>query len=115
MDRWNGIERLYTEEDVEKLRGTIHVEHTLARLGAERLWQLLEDEDYVAALGAMTGGQAVQQVKAGLEAIYVSGWQVAADANRAAQAPDVVAGVGAHDGVGHVFVLSDPITSMLGS
>ena len=73
MDRWNGIERLYSEEDVEKLRGTIHVEHTLARLGAERLWQLLEDEDYVAALGAMTGGQAVQMVKAGLKAIYLSG------------------------------------------
>ncbi len=85
MDRWNGIERLYTEEDVEKLRGTIHVEHTLARLGAERLWQLLQDEDYVAALGAMTGGQAVQMVKAGLKAIYLSGWQVAADANLAEQ------------------------------
>ena len=84
-DRWNGIERLYTEEDVEKLRGTIHVEHTLARLGAERLWQLLQDEDYVAALGAMTGGQAVQMVKAGLQAIYLSGWQVAADANLAEQ------------------------------
>ena len=73
MDRWNGIERLYTEEDVERLRGTIRVEHTLARLGAERLWQLLQDEDYVAALGAMTGGQAVQMVKAGLKAIYLSG------------------------------------------
>src|SRR3954465_6888053 len=85
MDRWNGIERLYTEEDVEKLRGTVHVEHTLARLGAERLWQLLQDEDYVAALGAMTGGQAVQMVKAGLQAIYLSGWQVAADANLAEQ------------------------------
>jgi isocitrate lyase len=85
MDRWNGIERLYIEEDVEKLRGTIHVEHTLARLGAERLWQLLQDEDYVAALGAMTGGQAVQMVKAGLQAIYLSGWQVAADANLAEQ------------------------------
>jgi isocitrate lyase len=85
MDRWNGIERLYTDEDVEKLRGTIHVEHTLARLGAERLWQLLQDEDYVAALGAMTGGQAVQMVKAGLKAIYLSGWQVAADANLAEQ------------------------------
>jgi isocitrate lyase len=85
MDRWNGIERLYAEEDVEKLRGTIHVEHTLARLGAERLWQLLQDEDYVAALGAMTGGQAVQMVKAGLKAIYLSGWQVAADANLAEQ------------------------------
>jgi isocitrate lyase len=81
MDRWNGIERLYTEEDVERLSGTIRVEHTLARLGAERLWQLLQDEDYVAALGAMTGGQAVQMVKAGLQAIYLSGWQVAADAN----------------------------------
>jgi isocitrate/methylisocitrate lyase len=81
MDRWNGIERLYTEEDVERLRGTIRVEHTLARLGAERLWQLLQDEDCVAALGAMTGGQAVQMVKAGLNAIYLSGWQVAADAN----------------------------------
>jgi isocitrate lyase len=85
MDRWNGIERLYTEEDVEKLRGSVHVEHTLARLGAERLWQLLQDEDYVAALGAMTGGQAVQMVKAGLQAIYLSGWQVAADANLAEQ------------------------------
>src|SRR5215212_12249020 len=85
MDRWNGIERLYTEEDVEKLRGTIHVEHTLARLGAERLWQLLHEEDYINALGAMTGGQAVQMVKAGLQAIYLSGWQVAADANLAEQ------------------------------
>jgi isocitrate/methylisocitrate lyase len=85
MDRWNGIERLYSEEDVERLRGTIRVEHSLARLGAERLWQLLQDEDYVAALGAMTGGQAVQMVKAGLEAIYLSGWQVAADANLAEQ------------------------------
>src|SRR6186713_1046119 len=85
MDRWNGIERLYREEDVERLRGTIHVEHTLARLGAERLWQLLEDEDYVAALGAMTGGQAVQMVKAGLPAIYLSGWQVAGDANLSEQ------------------------------
>jgi isocitrate lyase len=81
MDRWEGIERLYTEEEAEQLRGTIRVEHTLARLGAERLWQLLQDEDYVAALGAMTGGQAVQMVKAGLKAIYLSGWQVAADAN----------------------------------
>src|SRR6186713_3383158 len=83
MDRWNGIERLYREEDVERLRGTIRVEHSLARLGAERLWQLLQDEDYVAALGAMSGGQAVQMVKAGLKAIYLSGWQVAADANLA--------------------------------
>jgi isocitrate/methylisocitrate lyase len=85
MDRWNGIERLYTEEEVERLRGTIRVEHSLARLGAERLWQLLQDDDYVAALGAMTGGQAVQMVKAGLKAIYLSGWQVAADANLAEQ------------------------------
>jgi isocitrate lyase len=81
MNRWEGIERLYTEEEAERLRGTIRVEHTLARLGAERLWQLLQDEDYVAALGAMTGGQAVQMVRAGLKAIYLSGWQVAADAN----------------------------------
>src|SRR6187397_721147 len=85
MDRWNGIERLYREEDVERLRGTIRVEHSLARLGAERLWQLLQDEDYVAALGAMSGGQAVQMVKAGLKAIYLSGWQVAADANLSGQ------------------------------
>jgi isocitrate lyase len=85
MDRWEGIERLYREEEVERLRGTVRVEHTLARLGAERLWKLLQEEDYVAALGAMTGGQAVQMVKAGLEAIYVSGWQVAADANLAEQ------------------------------
>ena len=85
MDRWTGIERLYTEEEVERLRGTIRVEHSLARLGAERLWKLLQEEDYVAALGAMTGGQAVQMVKAGLQAIYLSGWQVAADANLAEQ------------------------------
>src|SRR5438093_584127 len=83
MDRWNGIARLYTQEEVKRLRGTIRVEHTLARLGAERLWQLPHEEDYVAALGAMTGGQAVQMVKAGLKAIYLSGWQVAADANLA--------------------------------
>src|SRR6186997_1047925 len=83
--RWKGIERPYTHEDVERLRGTVHVEHTLARLGAERLWQLLQDEECVAALGALTGGQAVQMVKAGLKAIYLSGWQVAADANLAEQ------------------------------
>jgi isocitrate lyase len=80
-ERWQGIERPYAAEDVVRLRGSIRVEHTLARLGAERLWELLRDEDYVAALGAMTGGQAVQMVKAGLQAIYLSGWQVAADAN----------------------------------
>jgi isocitrate lyase len=85
MERWEGIERAYTEEDVRRLRGSVHVEHSLARLGAERLWQLLEEEDYVAALGAMTGGQAVEMVKAGLKAIYLSGWQVAADANLAAE------------------------------
>ena len=85
MERWNGIDRPYTVEDVERLRGTVHVEHTLARLGAERLWELLGNEDYVPALGALTGGQAVQMVKAGLKAIYLSGWQVAADANLAGQ------------------------------
>ena len=85
MERWDGIDRPYTLEDVERLRGTVHVEHTLARLGAERLWELLQREDYVPALGALTGGQAVQMVKAGLPAIYLSGWQVAADANLAGQ------------------------------
>src|SRR5579863_9958968 len=83
--RWAGVERPYTQQDVERLRGSIHVEHTLARLGAERLWQLLQTEPYVKALGAVTGNQAVQQVQAGLQAIYVSGWQVAADANNAGQ------------------------------
>jgi isocitrate lyase len=83
--RWDGIERPYTSEDVERLRGSVRVEHTLARLGAERLWELLQHEDYVPALGALTGGQAVQMVKAGLKAIYLSGWQVAADANLAGQ------------------------------
>ena len=72
MDRWDGIERPYTEEDVRRLRGSVHVEHSLARLGAERLWRLLHEEEYVAALGALTGGQAVQMVKAGLKAIYLS-------------------------------------------
>jgi isocitrate lyase len=83
--RSDGIERPYTAEDVERLRGSVRIEHTLARLGAERLWELLQDEDYVPALGALTGGQAVQMVKAGLKAIYLSGWQVAADANLAGQ------------------------------
>jgi isocitrate lyase len=77
----NGILRPYTREDVERLRGTVHVEHTVARLGAERLRKLLDSEPYVPSLGALTGGQAVQMVKAGLKAIYLSGWQVAADAN----------------------------------
>src|SRR6266567_645450 len=79
--RWRGITRPYTAEDVIRLRGSISIEYTLARLGAERLWHLLHTESYVAALGALTGNQAVQQVKAGLKAIYLSGWQVAADAN----------------------------------
>ena len=83
--RWEGIERAYSAEDVAKLRGSIKIEHTLARLGAERLWDLMHSEDYVNALGALTGNQAVQQVKAGLQAIYLSGWQVAADANVAGQ------------------------------
>ena len=79
--RWQGITRPYTAEDVIRLRGSISIEYTLARLGAEQLWHLLHTEPYVAALGALTGNQAVQQVKAGLKAIYLSGWQVAADAN----------------------------------
>ena len=83
--RWQGITRPYKAEDVIRLRGTVQVEHTLARLGAERLWDLLQEEPYVAALGAMTGNQAIQQVEAGLQAIYVSGWQVAADANNSGQ------------------------------
>ncbi|MCM3455290.1 isocitrate lyase [Heyndrickxia oleronia] len=84
-ERWKGIKRPYTAEDVLKLRGSIEIEHTLARLGAEKLWQLLHEEEYVHALGALTGNQAVQQVKAGLKAIYLSGWQVAADANLSGQ------------------------------
>ena len=82
-DRWRGIERPYGQAEVERLRGRFRIEHTVARLGAERLWRLLHDEPYVAALGALTGAQAVQMVKAGLKAIYLSGWQVAADANLA--------------------------------
>ncbi|MBK8987022.1 MAG: isocitrate lyase [Chloroflexi bacterium] len=83
--RWNGVKRPYTAEDVVRLRGSIQIEYTLARMGAERLWQLLNEEKYVHALGALTGNQAVQMVQAGLKAIYLSGWQVAADANVAAQ------------------------------
>jgi isocitrate lyase len=83
--RWQGIARPYNAEDVIRLRGSIKIEYTLARLGAERLWNLLHSEPYVAALGALTGNQAVQQVRAGLKAIYLSGWQVAADANMAGQ------------------------------
>jgi isocitrate lyase len=80
-ERWQGIRRPYGPEEVVRLRGSLRVEHSLARLGAERLWRLLTTEDYVAALGALSGGQAVQMVRAGLKAIYLSGWQVAADAN----------------------------------
>jgi isocitrate lyase len=83
--RWDGIVRDYGAEDVVRLQGSVPIEHTLARRGAERLWRLLHEEDYVAALGAITGGQAVQMVKAGLKAIYLSGWQVAADGNLATQ------------------------------
>src|SRR5215211_1989830 len=82
-ERWEGIERPYTADDVERLRGSIRIEYTLARMGAERLWTLMNEKPFVRALGALTGNQAVQQVKAGLEAIYLSGWQVAADANLA--------------------------------
>jgi isocitrate lyase len=84
-ERWANIDREYTAEDVVRLRGSVQEEHTLARLGAERLWKLLHDDDYINALGALTGNQAVQQVRAGLKAIYLSGWQVAADANLGAQ------------------------------
>ena len=79
--RWKGIKRPYSAEDVLKLRGSIKIEHTLAKMGAERLWEKLNTQDFVAGLGALTGNQAIQEVQAGLEAIYLSGWQVAADAN----------------------------------
>ncbi|MEK5039795.1 isocitrate lyase [Sporosarcina sp. FSL K6-3457] len=83
--RWKGIERPYSAEDVVKLRGSILIDHTLATKGADRLWKSLHEEDFINALGALTGNQAVQQVKAGLQAIYLSGWQVAADANLSGQ------------------------------
>ncbi|MEM6927558.1 MAG: isocitrate lyase [Myxococcota bacterium] len=83
--RWEGIVRPYREEDVLKLRGSLTIEYTLARVGAEKLWKRLHDRPYINALGALTGNQAVQQVRAGLEAIYLSGWQVAADANLAGE------------------------------
>ncbi|QYF85477.1 isocitrate lyase [Brevibacterium sp. PAMC21349] len=83
--RWTGIKRPYTAEEVIKLRGSIDIEQTLARRGSEKLWNLLKTEDFINALGALTGNQAMQQVKAGLKAIYLSGWQVAADANIAGQ------------------------------
>jgi isocitrate lyase len=82
-ERWSGIRRDYAAEDVLRLRGSIEIKYTLAEMGAERLWQLLHSEPYVSALGALTGNQAVQQVRAGLKSIYLSGWQVAADANLA--------------------------------
>jgi isocitrate lyase len=85
VTRWQGIIRPYSEDDVERLRPSVHIEHTLADRGARRLWTLLTSRDYVPALGALSGSQAVQMVRAGLEAIYVSGWQVAADANLAGQ------------------------------
>jgi isocitrate lyase len=83
--RWAGVERPYTAEDVIRLRGSIDIEHTLADRGAKKLWKLINEEDFVNTLGALTGNQAVQQVKAGLKAIYLSGWQVAADANLSGQ------------------------------
>ena len=83
--RWNGVQRTYSVEDVRRLRGTVRIEYSLARAGAEKFWQLMHDEPYVAALGALTGNQAVQMAQAGLKAIYLSGWQVAADANLAGQ------------------------------
>jgi len=79
--RWKGIKRGYTAEDVVRLRGSLQIEHTLAKRGAEKLWSLINNEPFVNALGALTGNQAMQQVKAGLKAIYLSGWQVAGDAN----------------------------------
>ena len=83
--RWNGIERDYSAEDVIAIRGSVREERTLAQRGAENLWRLIHDDGWVSALGALTGNQAVQQVRAGLKAIYLSGWQVAADANLAGQ------------------------------
>jgi isocitrate lyase len=83
--RWQGVERPYKAEDVVRLRGSVHVEHSLARLGAEKLWRYMHEKPFVNALGALTGNQAMQQVKAGLDAIYLSGWQVAGDANLAGE------------------------------
>src|SRR6185436_9509675 len=83
--RWKGVTRPYTAGDVHRLRGSIDIEYSLARYGAARLWQLFQDDEYVAVLSAVTGNQAIQQVQAGLKAIYVSGWQVAADANEAGE------------------------------
>jgi isocitrate lyase len=85
FDRWDGVRRPYTQADVERLRGSVRIAYTLADRGARKLWELLKSESYVAALGALTGNQAMQQVRAGLKAIYLSGWQVAADNNTAGQ------------------------------
>src|SRR5882672_7653569 len=82
-ERWKGIHRPYRAADVVRLRGSVFIEHSLARAGAERFWSLLHSERFVAALGALTGNQAIQQMHAGLKAVYMSGWQVAADANDA--------------------------------
>ena len=79
--RWQGVKRGYGAEDVVRLRGSVKIEHTLARLGAEKLWKMCKERSFVNSLGALTGNQAMQQVKAGVPAIYLSGWQVAADAN----------------------------------
>ena len=84
-ERFAGVVRPYTPDDVARLRGSIEIEHTLANLGSRRLWKLMKEQPFVASLGAVTGNQAVQQVKAGLDAVYVSGWQTAADANVAGQ------------------------------
>ena len=83
--RWKGIERNYSAEDVVKLRGTVNIEYTLARLGAEKMWRLINQEDPLCGLGALTGNQAIQEVQAGLKAIYCSGWQVAGDGNSAGE------------------------------
>ena len=82
-ERWDGIERTYTAEDVVKLRGSVRIEHTLAKLGARKFWEMLKNGETVCALGAVTGNQAIQDVEAGLKAIYCSGWQVAGDSNTA--------------------------------
>jgi isocitrate lyase len=84
-ERWDAVERTYSAREVVRLRGSVRIEHTLARLGATRLWDLLNSGEFVRTFGAMTGAQAVEMVRAGLQAIYLSGWQVAADANLAGQ------------------------------
>src|ERR1700760_784400 len=83
--RFDGIQRPYTADDVKRLRGSVEIRHSLAEMGANRLWKLIREEDFVNALGALSGNQAMQMVRAGLKAIYLSGWQVAADANTAGQ------------------------------